>query len=56
MPNWLLPLLCLIVLGSFIYVGFWKGLSNKRDDNNRDNGSGAETLSSGSHSSADSHH
>ncbi len=56
MPNWLLPLLGLIVLGSFVYFGFWKGLSNRRDENNRNNdGSGSETLTGG-HSSSDSHH
>jgi hypothetical protein len=36
MPNWLLPLLCLIVLATFIYLGFWKGLSTKPDRDNRD--------------------
>lgn len=54
MPHWLLPLLCLIVLGSFIYVGFWKGLSNKRDENNRDNYGGQGELPSPS--PTDSHH
>ncbi len=52
MPNWLLPLACLIILGSFIYVGFWKGLSNKPGENTNENGAGVETLPS----SPDSHH
>jgi hypothetical protein len=36
MPDWLLPLLALIGLVSFLYFAFWKGLSNKPDPNNRD--------------------
>lgn len=49
MPNWLLPLICLIVLGGFLYFGFWRGLSNKRDENNRDTASLSDPGSSGGH-------
>ncbi|MGO4714501.1 hypothetical protein [Bradyrhizobium sp. 2TAF24] len=38
MPHWFLPLLALIGLGAFFYFGFWRGLSNQRDPDNRDNG------------------
>ncbi|MBR1222250.1 hypothetical protein JQ557_29905 [Bradyrhizobium sp. U87765 SZCCT0131] len=60
MPHWFLPLLALIGLGAFFYFGFWRGLSNQRDPDNRDSGdaSAARDLLGSGHSGGDAsgHH
>lgn len=58
MPHWFLPLLALIGLGAFFYFGFWRGLSNRRDPDNRGsgNGSGTGELIGGGHGGDAGHH
>jgi hypothetical protein len=58
LPNWFVPLICLIGLAGFIGFAFRQGTRVTPDRDNRDNwpgGSGDQSHSDGSHHGFDGH-